>query len=109
MAELLRVLEARLAPIQAQLTALLPAGQRPGPVVAPVGAPTVVDAGLEDTQLELASTPAEDGGPSPLDLPSTVPAEPGQVLMDQLRSMSSMEDAEFGAAVRSHMQRPAPY
>ena len=109
MAELLRSLDERLEPIQAQLARLSEGGQQSGASVALGGAPVGEAAVVAATLPETASTQAGDGDPSPQEVPSTVPAEPGQVRLDQLKSLSSMEDAEFGAAVRTVLQRVAPY
>ena len=109
MAELLRLLDARLEPIQAQLARLTEAGQQSGALAAFGGAPLGEVAGVAATLPETASTQAEDGDLSPQEVPSTIPAEPGQVLLDQLKSLSPMEDAAFGAAVRTVVQRCAPY
>ena len=122
-AELVKLLDAKLAPIQAQLAALTSSGpgQGSGAAAATMGdapaqvaAVTLGDVPVKPaaTQLEEATqtTVAEDGSQTLQNEPSTQPAGPSLLLLDQLRGMArTLEDGEFAAAVRSVVERAAPY
>ena len=112
MAAFLQLLDAKLAPIQAKMASLAAAptaGVEPSRVGA-APAPEVAAPVLADTLLEAASTVDESLGASSPEVPSTIPADPGQVMIEKLRGMAgSLEDAEFGAAVRTVVGRAAPY